>query len=400
MPEEIVYPTDLDSGQMDDIVFTQIEKPEEKEEQETEESTEETQETEEKSEKEEGDQEKEGEESEEKSKEDDSEEEAKEEKPEKEEKADKWSEEDLKYLESKGWKDVEFNERNAAIIKSNREGQQRISDLSSTNSNHTTNLADLTQIVLSPNPKDIEELRKSMGAEEIFDTRTDEDRIKEKAENHDKTYNFASPHMDKLESLSGELRQQNDPLANKVANIIDGIVGKMDSELLVSQNAAQKEIDEINLNKKVDKRISNLGLPLNNKTPIYKKWKTQAEANYVDIMAKDPKAKEYIEAATKLLSSDKGKTVFETLGVTTARAFGTSMASANQFVRIGANELLAQKLESGELEKELRKKILKEDANKDLPPPKGQGKSKAAGQKNSAWINSQLETIAQQQGVA
>ena len=124
MPEDIVYPTDLDSGQMDDIVVTKIEEPEKKEDQEsqeTEENAEETQETEEKSEKEEGSQEKEGEKSEEKEteKKEDSEE-AKEEKPEKDEKADKWSEEDLKYLESKGWKDIEFNEKNAAIIKSNR----------------------------------------------------------------------------------------------------------------------------------------------------------------------------------------------------------------------------------------------------------------------------------------
>lgn len=288
-------------------------------------------------------------------------------KPEETASTDKWSEEDQKYLESKGW-DITRSEQMDKILNSYKEAEKRITDSSQTISTNNARMAHIARMVQSGDMEGFQELAKTMGTELPIDTRTPDDKIKEYEETYNGVYDNFNPLIEQLAQQAQRLKGSGESLsAQDVSNFLSETVQAFDGKLNTLQGKYKGNIDEIRQSQTIQKEVKNrLGLP--EKSSYYDELSKNAENAFTDLRKGNDHADKYLEKATEIFGKDSA---FEAAGINVAKVFGFSPETANKAMQIGEALFVLDQLKSGELKKEMYDGFQKEQQNMVRSTPKG-----------------------------
>lgn len=302
-----------------------------------------------------------------------------------EEKADaaKWSEEDLKLFESKGWKDVPFSESTSNLLNSYRELEKAKTQDSQVIGSRNATLAHIFNTMQAGDVNGLKEIAEHVGAKLDIDTRTPEDRISELQSSYNEVYDTFSPVLDHVLKEAQNIASENPQLAqylNNLASAIDGRLNNLSSE-------KKKAIDEIKFDMKLDQRV-NSKMGLKSSASPYESLQAQAENAFAEFRKTDPNADKAINKVTEIFG--KGSP-FEAAGINIAKMVGTSPDMAILTLKMGKAMDVLEKLESGALEKEIYQKFTKEQNSRIEPSINGSLNPNLETHELSAWDKQRAE---------
>jgi len=280
----------------------------------------------------------------------------------------KWSEEDLKYFESKGWDPNDSESFVSNLNKSYRDAEKRIQESGETIGTLNSRLGSIANMLLAGDVQGIQEIAKHLGAELPIETRTHEDRLREHEEAAQEIQGSFEPLIQDIAKQAKNLFNQPGELsAAEVGNFLNEITEALRGNVSRLSSKHVNNINEIKQNILLDKKVnSRMGLP--EKASYYDTLAAEAKNRFTDIRNADKNADEYLTKAQELFGPGSA---FEAAGINVAKVFGFSQDTALQAVKIGKGLAALEKIESGELKKQHYEQFQKEQAGRIGHVPSG-----------------------------
>jgi hypothetical protein len=272
----------------------------------------------------------------------------------------KWSEEQRKWMESKGYSDIPFSDSVLKMLQSSQEAEKRTTDLSKEVSNLNSRFRTIHDIIVSGDMTELGELAKHIGADLNFDTRTNDDRIKEITDNYNNVAETFDPLFDRLKQVYNQAVGAGD---SERAQLIKSVSDAVNSSLNSLYSSSKEQIDDLKMKSAIDNGVSRkLGIdPKSGKrSSWYSNLSENAKNAFTELRKLDPKADDFIKEIETLMGPESA---FEGAGWTVAKQFGQSPQLAQAGFKIGKALNLLRQFESGDLEKGFMEKFKKEYGN-------------------------------------
>ncbi len=276
-----------------------------------------------------------------------------------------WSEDELKHINAAGMKELPYDDRFAQFVKNDLEGKRRITELSQSNSNAISQLAEFSNILQSGDVEAIVEIAKSMGGELNIDVRKPEDRLQEIAGNFDSTFNALSPVASDVLAYAQQVQAQNP----EMAQVLNKVVEMFNGAILGLRGTAKGQMDEIQRKQDIRKEIASLtGQPSGSKSKSwYESLSKNAENAFTTLRQLDgAESDQYINKAKELFGE---KSAFAAAGMPLAKAFGHNPQLASQVYKIGKAMHLLDNFEK--VKTDLYTSWKKEHEQQISAPPRG-----------------------------
>ena len=243
----------------------------------------------------------------------------------------RWSEDDLKMLEAKGWGDLEFNDKTASIVKSLRDTEAQYQRVSQSNSNALNRNAIVENALRT---KDFDSLKK-LGFDVDIDRRTPDDQRKEIEANWEVITKTLNPALEKLN------------LDDEQYNVLQGALSGLSNHY----NMQVQKINNAKSESELEQRILAKAGINTQSTNGYESLAKQAEANLVDIAKDDSSAFDNYQVVAD--ATKEGGPLWG-LNIDLAKAY-SNPESAKFFNEVGS-AMLVKKNFSEHVDKEIKRR--------------------------------------------
>lgn len=227
----------------------------------------------------------------------------------------KWSEDDQKFLEAQGFKNLEWSDELQKLVKSTRELRSNHDRLSGSNANAISQIETVKRAAYSG---DLKALQDALGVDLQINRRTPDDILQEI---HKDATEYQATMQDVLDEF---LKQGNQEAANAVVKAWNAIAAKLDSR-------ANIVVEEKKWKERESQFLQKAGKTSDPKD-AYKAAGEKATNNLAALAQEDPQASQWFKAIEE---ATKPGGELAALNIDLARAYGTSLQTARFFNKVG-----------------------------------------------------------------